>query len=692
MSSVRPGIGMLPTIVSNKYSFSSSRRVQQRLNVQSRCVKLANMCISSLNRLSCSLSNSFSCNNNNNNSSSISARNPSSINNNTNNTNIINLSSIFHSFPSHQTSSSQLLSIQHVQGCASHFIRSRPDIECDPNSSNDTDHLRFSNDYLSIPVQDRLSIIASKVSLPEQPGVVDMLKVMPSSMAARYSSPTEMLRPDAEAIKLKMSRAKVQASRSEYVALIKRMMALGMLSFTATPQCVNGVFGVAKDEDKIRLIIDARPANSLFVEPDHVDLPSPDLIAQICVPTDNNLYVGKSDLDNFYHRLRLPEWMQPYFALPAVKCSEVGLQGGDCAIYPCCRTLPMGWSHSVLVAQAIHEHVVDSRSGLSKEDRVASMSSNFVLSHKRVLHLIYIDDVLFFGLDRASVDAAMAKYENAVTSVDFLVKQSKRVSATSDPVEGLGLEICGRSKRVGVSVAKLWKLCDATVALMRQRYCSGDDLRVLMGRWTWACMINRPTLAVFNAVYRYIEVAGSRNFRMWPVVRVELETIMGLAPLLFVKLCSPWCERVVATDASSTGLGVVACKVSRETVQAVAAGGVCGDQHVVDRFVQRQDWRVIVSSRWRDPEHINSLETRAVSTALRWLLSTRDPSVFGSKILLCSDSQVVVGALRKGRSPSRVLLRRIRNISSLLLASQLRLTVLWISTDINPADEPSRRH
>ena len=82
-------------------------------------------------------------------------------------------------------------------------------------------------------------------------------------------------------------------------------------------------------------------------------------------------------------------------------------------------------------------------------------------------------------------------------------------------------------------------------------------------------------------------------------------------------------------------------------------------------------------------------ELRAVSTAVRWSLSF--PSSLGRKLLLFSDSLVAIGAFRKGRSSSPLLLRRLRAILSWLLASGLRLLFYWTPSEINPADEPSRR-
>jgi hypothetical protein len=61
------------------------------------------------------------------------------------------------------------------------------------------------------------------------------------------------------------------------------------------------------------------------------------------------------------------------------------------------------------------------------------------------------------------------------------------------------------------------------------------------------------------------------------------------------------------------------------------------------------------------------------------------------RLLVLSDSQVAVGALSKGRSSAPTLLRRLRAISASLLAGGVQLSVRWIPSASNPADEPSRR-
>lgn len=277
------------------------------------------------------------------------------------------------------------------------------------------------------------------------------------------------------------------------------------------PKVINGVFCVPKQgTDSLRLIIDARSANDVFVEPPHVELPTPDLLARMIPEPSRPLFVAKVDLDNFYHRLRLPEWMRSFFALPAVTAGEVGLFGAvveedgvttvlrsSDMIYPACTTLPMGWSHSVFVAQRAHEHLVDTRTELQRSDRI--MSENDFRIGNRVRHHIYIDDLAFFGHDSDEVDRLQRNYMSAVESTGLLVKLSKLVRPSTTGVECIGLEVDGINHSIGVSPTKLYRLQCETDALIRRAQfgVTGIELSMLVGRWTWACMVARPALSVF---------------------------------------------------------------------------------------------------------------------------------------------------------------------------------------------------
>jgi hypothetical protein len=223
--------------------------------------------------------------------------------------------------------------------------------------------------------------------------------------------------------------------------------------------------------------------------------------------------------------------------------------------------------------------------------------------------------------------------------------------------------------------------------------CTGLELPVLIGLWTWACLVRRPAFAVFSAVYRYIEVAGAKKFTLWPTVRKELRVMMGLAPLLFVSIADEWATDVYCTDSSSRGFGVVAASFPGQKVSDCArltAPKTDTDiiRYALPSFFTESDWATRIAGQWHFDEHINVLEARALELGVRDFISR---TAGGKRVLMFSDSLVVLFAANKGRSPSYSLLRRLRSLAAYVLASGIRLVVVWVPTDANPADAPSRQ-
>jgi hypothetical protein len=245
--------------------------------------------------------------------------------------------------------------------------------DADERGSYDLDSVS-SSIYTTIDRNDLVHIVADRVSLPDRSGAVDMFDILPRDMVDFYSDPNKFLKKPHEASSSDIKIPKLKGvSSTEYLRLLKRLRGLDMIEFSsATPLCVNSIFGVKKDADRIRLIIDARSANEMFVEPAKVELPTVELLAEMTIDEDEPLFVGKTDISDFYHRIRLPPHLRPYFALPPVRAGDVGLSHlpPDTWVYPLCKTLPMGFSHSVLIAQRGHLHILDSHSSLQASDRI----------------------------------------------------------------------------------------------------------------------------------------------------------------------------------------------------------------------------------------------------------------------------------------------------------------------------------
>lgn len=584
--------------------------------------------------------------------------------------------------------------------------------------------------YLPASMPTAVPLVASRVALPETAGAVNLVEVLPPHLRAFYASPAPLLLSTAQVQARREQRhrdheraygrtlpsaqpprARVFASHDEYVALVRRMVTAGMLDFTTTPAVVNGLFGVPKGDDgSIRLIVDARPANDLFTGPAPVQLPTPDLMANLSVSSSSlgaqnkgsggsgggsdsvtrvPLYVAKVDLSNYYHQLKLPSSLQPFFALPPLSAATISADvsarfGENTMVYPMCTTLPMGWSHSVLLAQAVHEHIATTAAGLHPHDRITN-NNDFRIDRTR--HQLYIDDCILFGTDPHDVFQQQQRYIMAMQRIGLPISPKKVTLPSADGVECLGLLVHGRDHTVGLAPERMVNLCLDTHAVLAAGQCTGAQIARLLGRWTWACLAARPALSVLSSAYRFVEVAKRRRFQLWPSVARELAALVGLAPLLVTDLGAGWCDKLIATDASEVGAGVTVAAVPADAAEAIAHAGN-NDQRLHVLAELDPSFTTIISSRWWTSEHINVLESRSLVLAVRWLLSLRRPQPM--RVCMLSDSSVVVGAVNKGRSSSHPLLRRLRHLAALLLASGHRLAVRWIPTDLNPADAPSR--
>jgi hypothetical protein len=401
--------------------------------------------------------------------------------------------------------------------------------------------------------QSALPIIADRISIPDKAGSVPLLPSLPADVAASYASLANSFTaqsPDAA------RSARAFGSRAEYLKLIRRLMDANMIAWTTKPRVVNSVFCVRKADGRLRFILDARPANRISPDPLNPDLPSPTLLAELAASSDC-VYIAKADLSDAFFLFAVPADWYSLFAMPPVKPSELQLSGfpSDAFVYPCLTVLPMGWSHSCYLLQQAHMKLA--LSVFPASDFITGSNDRRL---DRVRLMLYLDDLTFLGPDRALVDAALDSYLDACSKNRFLVKQSK-CSRAAPHGDSLGFDIDGVSGRVGLSVNKLQQLRVKTFALLRRTFVSGLDLSQLVGAWTWAALVRRPALSIFCSVYRFIEAAGRRVFRLWDSVRRELQIMADIAPLLFASMRQPSFNTLVACDASSTGMGVVAAPV-----------------------------------------------------------------------------------------------------------------------------------
>jgi len=227
---------------------------------------------------------------------------------------------------------------------------------------------------------------ADRVSLPDGEGggafFPDLLDAGDRSLVEGES---QLLRDEEELQRIKAERGDLRPyydpvlrrGGKKYVRFVRSLVKRGLFRYTRTPRCSAGLFFVwKKDRQHLRMILDARPANRIFRDPPGVQLlTAEDLSAfQVVLPDGvsseseegryllhlASLTVAIGDVDNAFHRLRMPLWMGEFFALLPVRADQVGMCGekfgdavlhADDELYPVPCALPMGFAWSLYFCQ-----------------------------------------------------------------------------------------------------------------------------------------------------------------------------------------------------------------------------------------------------------------------------------------------------------------------------------------------------
>lgn len=192
-----------------------------------------------------------------------------------------------------------------------------------------------------------------RVSLPARglAASANVIPILPELLQERYLSRGQLLRDNNQQEKCKRPFCGIQGG--DYGSLIEWLKKAALEELVrGRPKVIKGVFAVPKSEQgKQRLIIDARNANLEFFEPPNVELPNLGHLARLYLAKRQTLNVGKYDMDNQYHRMHLPQCLHEHFGLP-----EVYRDGQK--LYPVMKSMPMGWLHSVYVAQNVHIRIL----------------------------------------------------------------------------------------------------------------------------------------------------------------------------------------------------------------------------------------------------------------------------------------------------------------------------------------------
>ena len=268
------------------------------------------------------------------------------------------------------------------------------------------------------------------------------------------------------------------------------------------------------------------------------------------------------------------------------------------------------------------------------------------------------------------------------------------------------------------------KVLSGCLVFLSSRRASPLEIAVLLGHFSWFALMVRASFACFHKIYTVSCKFGTGpdakepwstapNKERVDVSRTacsEVLFFLMLLPFLEVDLTRDWQEHLIVCDASDAfGFGVAVARAPKTLVREVGRLGQKRDRFVLGAKVitptrspsgseaARQyvclwpkvlAFSTVVSARCKHAGHSGALEGHGVTLALRWTL--RAPRRHSKRTTLLIDAKTVLGGVAKGRSSAPTLRREIRRIGAYVLAGDLLLKPVYIPSEDNPGDAPSR--
>lgn len=566
-------------------------------------------------------------------------------------------------------------------------------------------------------------IRASDVDLPQVAASCDPVALVSPGLREALTKPGRIFG-DADGVHISGAPPS-GPERDEYVGLVVRELQCGKLRLRFQANAVANVFAAKKSTPgRQRKIWDGSRVSELAAKPPPPEqLANPSSFVDV-EATNSRLFFSKRDAANYFDALKVPCMLQPWFAQHPVSIEELQRVSGLTFVqlagyiddlgqhqisaadlfFPTNVVWPMGFSWSSAVAQSCTVSCVLA----AGVDAAAILSADAPTpSEQHELCAVATDDTIFTH-DCAQLGAeTLQRFDAALAGAGILRNANKDITLASEMV-ALGCQLTSQPPLVEPECTKLLTLIRDLVDVLDHPRCSPRAFSASLGLGQWFCLLQRPMFSIFDEVYFFGRTEPLDRKRCLPtVVRVELTVFAFLLPLLPAALDRPYVDTLMAADASTAfGFGVSAARCGEEVCAAVGRLGekrgdfvrlskVEGDAPEAPRLgvphrldLRFSDFTAVISTRARWKAHFGALEMHALLLAVRWLL--RKPGRFHHRAPILVDAKVVTGAASKGRSSAGALRGPLRALAALLLSADVLLRLVYIPSEDNPADSPSR--
>ena len=586
-------------------------------------------------------------------------------------------------------------------------------------------------------VSTALPVVASRVAVPKEAGQVDPLEWLPSDRREVVANLAGQQLPEHLWEDGVVACHRVAADEEE--ALARKLWERNMVVFIPESELprnregrllCGGFFSVRKNLEEDRLIYDRRPENSTMRRLGWAQLPSGACFSHMLLDADEYLRGSGDDLRNYYYTLRLPtNWTRHNAVGRRVSASllrEAGLDPQQ-PHRMCMRVLGMGDINGCDIAQATHEEILKSEGVLSSESTLVYgkptprgplwegvyLDDLLIVYKKKLPYQIPLDgsfsppDAQAGDVDMRKIGAAESAYEKA-----GLERAQHKSFRAETHFKAWGCEIDGILGTAGAPLQVRQQVWVLIRKLVKLGFASKRVLQRIIGYSSYLFQYRRELFCLQHHIHKFI--AGLRE-NVWvklpPYILDELRSISLHLPFAIWKMRRSLCSEVLASDATPTSGGAVIAEAPAEVVRELwQCGELKGEAIRLDRendllwealhpkepskiasaIAEVLPWRVCASYTFRQTSHINLQEARALRREIRRI--SADPRRRRQVIVCLNDSRVVVGAVAKGRSSSYKLNGLLRAWLPFLIAGDLALCMVWVETESNRADAPSRGH